>query len=118
MTRLDVRVNALIAIRKEGCRGVQNRGRDRLSGQPCSTGSSATIIDLPEAGQQPMTDVQPSLTIVFSCCVDNHHELRREPSDRSTFWSSRDTQVRLTVYDSSGKSICIPTSEDRRRSAS
>jgi asparagine synthase (glutamine-hydrolysing) len=30
-----------------------------------------TIIDLCEAGHQPMTDVQLGLTIVFNGCIDN-----------------------------------------------
>jgi len=44
-----------------------------------------SIIDLSEAGHQPMTDVQLGLTIVFNGCIYNHHELRRQLSDRTCF---------------------------------
>ena len=36
------------------------------------------IIDLSSAGDQPMTDPELGLTIVFNGCIYNHRELRAE----------------------------------------
>jgi asparagine synthase (glutamine-hydrolysing) len=58
-----------------------------------------TVIDLSEAGQQPMTDEALGLTIVFNGCIYNHGELRRELSARYTFASTSDTEVILKAYD-------------------
>src|SRR3954447_2366532 len=47
-----------------------------------------TVIDLSEAGRQPMADEALGLTVVFNGCIYNHHELRRELSDGYTFAST------------------------------
>src|SRR3954447_6286424 len=73
--------------------GVWDRGWVALAHRRLS------IIDLSEAGRQPMTDAQLGLTIVFNGCIYNHHELRRELSDRYTFSSSSDTEGLLKAYD-------------------
>jgi asparagine synthase (glutamine-hydrolysing) len=62
-----------------------------------------TVIDLSEAGNQPMTDPALDLTIVFNGCIYNHHELRRELSDGYTFASTSDTEVLLKAYDRWGE---------------
>src|SRR3954447_20400713 len=79
--------------------GVWDRGWVALAHRRLS------IIDLSEGGRQPMTDAQLGLTIVFNGCIYNHHELRRELSDRYTFSSSSDTEVLLKAYDSWGENF-------------
>jgi asparagine synthase (glutamine-hydrolysing) len=62
-----------------------------------------TVIDLSEAGRQPMTDDALGLTAVFNGCIYNHHELRRELSDGYSFTSISDTEVLLKAYDRWGE---------------
>src|SRR3954471_3810139 len=57
-----------------------------------------TIIDLSDAGEQPMTDEALGLTVVFNGCIYNHHELRRELSEQYSFESTSDTEVVLKAY--------------------
>ncbi|MEU4624050.1 N-acetylglutaminylglutamine amidotransferase [Actinoplanes sp. NPDC023801] len=57
------------------------------------------IIDLSEAGAQPMTDEQLGLTVVFNGCVYNYRELREELTGHGyTFFSTSDTEVILKAY--------------------
>ncbi|GIE32882.1 asparagine synthetase B [Actinoplanes italicus] len=57
------------------------------------------IIDLSEAGAQPMTDEKLGLTVVFNGCVYNYRELREELTGHGyTFFSSSDTEVILKAY--------------------
>ncbi|WP_430783533.1 N-acetylglutaminylglutamine amidotransferase [Actinoplanes sp. G11-F43] len=57
------------------------------------------IIDLSEAGAQPMTDDRLGLTVVFNGCVYNYRELRSELEKNGyTFFSSSDTEVILKAY--------------------
>jgi asparagine synthase (glutamine-hydrolysing) len=57
------------------------------------------IIDLSEAGAQPMTDEQLGLTVVFNGCVYNYRELREELAGHGyTFFSTSDTEVILKAY--------------------
>jgi len=57
------------------------------------------IIDLSEAGSQPMVNEQLRLALVFNGCIYNHHELRRELSGLGyTFTSTSDTEVILAAY--------------------
>ena len=62
-----------------------------------------TVIDLSEAGQQPMSDDELGLTVVFNGCIYNHVELRRELGDRYSFASTSDTEVLLKAYDRWGE---------------
>jgi asparagine synthase (glutamine-hydrolysing) len=56
-----------------------------------------SIIDLSDAGAQPMTDGE--LTIVFNGCIYNHRELRSELGARGhRFASTSDTEVILKSY--------------------
>jgi asparagine synthase (glutamine-hydrolysing) len=62
------------------------------------------IIDLSVTGDQPMTDDERRLTIVFNGCIYNHRELRRElerAGDR--FFSTSDTEVILKAYSRWGR---------------
>ncbi|GAA4929935.1 N-acetylglutaminylglutamine amidotransferase [Actinoplanes utahensis] len=57
------------------------------------------IIDLSEAGAQPMTDERLGLTVVFNGCIYNYRELRDELSkDGYEFFSTSDTEVILKAY--------------------
>jgi asparagine synthase (glutamine-hydrolysing) len=57
------------------------------------------IIDLSEAGAQPMTDDDLGLVIVFNGCIYNHRELRRELEGLGyRFRSASDTEVILKAY--------------------
>lgn len=57
------------------------------------------IIDLSEAGSQPMHDPHAGLTLVFNGCIYNHHELRRELEGLGhRFFSASDTEVVLRAF--------------------
>jgi asparagine synthase (glutamine-hydrolysing) len=57
------------------------------------------IIDLSEAGAQPMTDEQLGLTLVFNGCIYNYQQLRDELRGFGyTFASTSDTEVIIKAY--------------------
>jgi asparagine synthase (glutamine-hydrolysing) len=56
-----------------------------------------SIIDLSEAGAQPMVD-DGGLAITFNGCIYNYKELRRELEPEFTFRSTSDTEVILKAY--------------------
>jgi asparagine synthase (glutamine-hydrolysing) len=57
------------------------------------------IIDLSEAGGQPMTDEQLGLTLVFNGCIYNYQQLRDELRGHGyTFFSTSDTEVIIKAY--------------------
>jgi asparagine synthase (glutamine-hydrolysing) len=57
------------------------------------------IIDLSEAGQQPMTDEELGLTLVFNGCIYNYQQLREELLGYGyRFVSTSDTEVILKAY--------------------
>src|SRR6195952_481414 len=57
------------------------------------------IIDLSEAGAQPMTDEQLGLTLVFNGCIYNYQELRDELRGHGyTFFSTSDTEAIIKAY--------------------
>jgi asparagine synthase (glutamine-hydrolysing) len=57
------------------------------------------IIDLSEAGGQPMTDEQLGLTLVFNGCIYNYRQLRDELRGYGyTFFSTSDTEVIIKAY--------------------
>ncbi|WP_326563848.1 N-acetylglutaminylglutamine amidotransferase [Micromonospora peucetia] len=58
-----------------------------------------TIIDLTEAGSQPMVREDLGLAVVFNGCVYNYPQLREELRDAGhTFHSTSDTEVILVAY--------------------
>ncbi len=58
-----------------------------------------SIIDLSEAGAQPMVDSDLGLTVAFNGCIYNYPELRKELSDKGyRFFSTSDTEVILKAY--------------------
>jgi asparagine synthase (glutamine-hydrolysing) len=57
------------------------------------------IIDLSEAGHQPMTDDELGLTLVFNGCIYNYQQLREELRGYGyRFFSTSDTEVILKAY--------------------
>jgi len=57
------------------------------------------IIDLSEAGTQPMTDDELGLTLVFNGCIYNYKQLRAELEDAGyRFFSHSDTEVIIKAY--------------------
>ncbi|MEU8813543.1 N-acetylglutaminylglutamine amidotransferase [Actinoplanes sp. NPDC048796] len=57
------------------------------------------IIDLSEAGAQPMTDEDLGLTLVFNGCVYNYRQLREELRGHGyKFFSTSDTEVIIKAY--------------------
>jgi asparagine synthase (glutamine-hydrolysing) len=57
-----------------------------------------SILDLSDAGRQPMVDVSGRYRIVFNGEVYNYLELRRELESEYRFLSSTDTEVLLAAY--------------------
>jgi asparagine synthase (glutamine-hydrolysing) len=58
------------------------------------------IIDLSEAGAQPMVDSDLGLAVAWNGCIYNYKDLRRELSERHgyRFFSHSDTEVLLKAY--------------------
>jgi asparagine synthase (glutamine-hydrolysing) len=63
------------------------------------------IIDLSDAGAQPMVDPELGLSLVFNGCIYNHHQLRRELEPYYHFTSTSDTEVVLKAYDRWGENF-------------
>lgn len=61
------------------------------------------IIDLSDAGAQPMVDDERGLVVAFNGCIYNHRELREELADGYRFRSESDTEVILAAYDRWGE---------------
>jgi asparagine synthase (glutamine-hydrolysing) len=101
-----------LAFNRRADAGAVERMADTMSARgPDGSGSWASegvamghrrlkVIDLSEAGRQPMVDDELGLTIVFNGCIYNHHELRRElEREGYSFFSKSDTEVILKAYD-------------------
>jgi asparagine synthase (glutamine-hydrolysing) len=66
-----------------------------------------TIIDLSNAGEQPMVDAELGLSLVFNGCIYNYRELRAELQTLGyRFFSNSDTEVILKAYHRWGKN-CV-----------
>jgi asparagine synthase (glutamine-hydrolysing) len=57
-----------------------------------------SIIDLSEAGAQPMVDDEAGLALTFNGCIYNYKELRKELEPHFTFRTTSDTEVILKAY--------------------
>lgn len=57
-----------------------------------------SIIDLSDAGAQPMADEAHGLAVVFNGCIYNHAELREELGAAYPFRGTSDTEVLLAAY--------------------
>ncbi|MDN3310694.1 N-acetylglutaminylglutamine amidotransferase [Microbacterium oryzae] len=58
-----------------------------------------SVIDLTDAGAQPMADDDRGLALVFNGCIYNHEQLRPELASIHRFTSSSDTEVVLAAYE-------------------
>lgn len=85
---------------------LAHRGPDgdgtHIEGQTALGHRRLAIIDL-ETGQQPMTNEDGSLWIVFNGEVYNYLELRRELERHHTFRTRSDTEVILHLYEELGE---------------
>jgi asparagine synthase (glutamine-hydrolysing) len=62
------------------------------------------IIDLSEAGQQPMVDAELGLSVVFNGCIYNYKDLREELVAKGyRFFSTSDTEVVLKAFHAWGR---------------
>jgi asparagine synthase (glutamine-hydrolysing) len=62
------------------------------------------IIDLSEAGAQPMVDAELGVTVVFNGCIYNYRQLREELQQAGfRFFSSSDTEVIAKAYRAWGE---------------
>jgi asparagine synthase (glutamine-hydrolysing) len=82
---------------------MQSRGPDGeglwTSGPVAFGHRRLKIIDLSEAGRQPMTDDELGLTLVFNGCIYNYRELREELQGHGyKFFSTSDTEVIIKAY--------------------
>ncbi|MBW0012744.1 N-acetylglutaminylglutamine amidotransferase [Mycobacterium sp.] len=84
---------AVMAPRGPDAAGTWSHGRVALGHRRLK------IIDLTEAGAQPMVDAELGLTIVWNGCIYNYQELRRELAEQGyRFFSHSDTEVLLKAY--------------------
>jgi asparagine synthase (glutamine-hydrolysing) len=73
--------------------GVWSQGRVALGHRRLK------IIDLSEAGGQPMVDSELGLAVAWNGCIYNYKQLRRELSEQGyRFFSHSDTEVLLKAY--------------------
>lgn len=87
-----------LALRGPDGQGVFAHGRMAFGHRRLS------IIDLSEAAQQPMTDPELGLGIVFNGCIYNYPELRAELEAKGyRFFSHGDTEVLLKAYHAWGR---------------
>ncbi|MDR3654403.1 MAG: N-acetylglutaminylglutamine amidotransferase [Mycobacterium sp.] len=83
----------VLARRGPDAAGVWSQGRVALGHRRLK------IIDLSEAGAQPMVDAELGLTIAWNGCIYNYQELRRELTGHGyRFFSHSDTEVLLKAY--------------------
>jgi asparagine synthase (glutamine-hydrolysing) len=85
------------------CDQLQRRGPDGSGGWqsgPVALGHRRLkIIDLTDAGAQPMVDAELGLTVVFNGIIYNYRELRAELQGAGyRFFSTSDTEVVLKAY--------------------
>jgi asparagine synthase (glutamine-hydrolysing) len=82
-----------MAPRGPDAAGVWSQGRVALGHRRLK------IIDLTEAGAQPMVDPELGLTVCWNGCIYNYRDLRRELSGHGyRFFSHSDTEVLLKAY--------------------
>jgi asparagine synthase (glutamine-hydrolysing) len=82
-----------LASRGPDGEGFVSRGRIALGHRRLK------IIDLSEAGAQPMTDDDLGLTLVFNGCIYNYQDLRTELQGYGyKFFSTSDTEVIIKAY--------------------
>ncbi|WP_342640086.1 N-acetylglutaminylglutamine amidotransferase [Rhodoligotrophos ferricapiens] len=97
LTSLD-KMTAALERRGPDSQGVIARGRWGLGHRRLQ------IIDLSPRSEQPMTDPDLGLSIVFNGCIYNYRELREELEGKGyQFFSRGDTEVVLKAYHAWGE---------------
>jgi asparagine synthase (glutamine-hydrolysing) len=90
---------------------IQHRGPDGhgtyINGSVGLVHRRLSIIDLSEAGRQPMCDSSGRYCLVFNGEIYNFRELRAELKCDWSFYSGSDTEVLLAAYAKWGKN-CLP----------
>ena len=87
-------------------RGPDDRGIHIENGNGISVGLGhrrLSIIDLSEAGRQPMANEDGTVWIAYNGEVYNFPEIRRELESRHRFSSRTDTEVILHLYEEEGE---------------
>src|SRR6202048_3389128 len=86
-------MTAVMAPRGPDAAGAWSQGRVALGHR------RLRIIDLTEAGAQPMVDSDLGLAIAWNGCIYNYKQLRRELTEHGyRFFSHSDTEVLLKAY--------------------
>src|SRR5260370_8800051 len=94
-----------MARRGPDAAGVWSQGRVALGHRRLK------IIDLSEAGAQPMVDSELGLAVCWNGCIYNYKPLRRELLEhRFPFFSHNHTQAPLKPYPPSGDRFLYPPS--------
>lgn len=94
---LEARVAAMISALAH--RGPDGRGEYVHGGTGVALGHARlSILDLSDAGRQPMTSPDGQLVVTFNGEVYNFRELRRELDGWGSFRSGTDTEVVLAAY--------------------
>ncbi|MCV7102136.1 N-acetylglutaminylglutamine amidotransferase [Mycobacterium palustre] len=84
---------AVLAPRGPDAAGAWSQGRVALGHRRLK------IIDLTEAGAQPMVDAELGLAVAWNGCIYNYQELRRELTGHGyRFFSHSDTEVLIKAY--------------------
>ena len=100
--RLDGRPADVAAVERMSD-DLRRRGRDGSGlwqrGSLALAHRRLTIIDLSNAGEQPMVDSELGLSLVFNGCIYNYRALREELTGLGyRFFSTSDTEVILKAY--------------------
>jgi asparagine synthase (glutamine-hydrolysing) len=87
------RMSERMTARGPDSHGLWQRGRIALAHR------RLTIIDLSNAGEQPMVDSDLGLSLVFNGCIYNYRELREQLQAKGyRFFSNSDSEVLLKAY--------------------
>ena len=108
--RFDLQDADISAVARMG-EVLRPRGPDAAGafqqGQVALAHRRLRIIDLSEHAQQPMTDPDLGLTLVFNGCIYNYQELRQELEAQGyRFFSHGDTEVVLKAFHAWGRA-CV-----------
>src|ERR1700689_3191467 len=98
-TRGDVSLSSLSAMTQSMHARGPDAGGAFAQGRYAFGHRRLSILDLAPASQQPMTDNELGLGVVFNGCIYNYRELRAELSAKGyRFFSDGDTEVILKAY--------------------
>src|SRR3989338_7106098 len=91
---------------KKALKKIEHRGPDAFgtfSNKDISLGHRRlSIIDLSNAGKQPMSNEDKTIWIVFNGEIYNYKELKAELKEKHNFKSNTDTEVLIHLYEENG----------------